>query len=257
MRKTIIVGNWKMFTTIREATGLVRVLKEKLGKKTEVEIGVCPPFVYLLPVREIITDSPIKLGAQNCHWEPQGPFTGEVSPEMLKDIGCTYIIVGHSERRSAAGGGESDEVINKKVKAVLRADLTPIFCIGELLEEREQNKTEAVLRRQLEKGLAGLTPAEIDKIVIAYEPVWAIGTGRTATPEQAQEAHSFIREFIRRLTNERVAKNIRIMYGGSVKPENIREISCQPDVDGALVGGASLKADSFVQIISQAVAKTG
>lgn len=250
MRKTIIVGNWKMYPTIQEAIGLVRILKEKVGESTEVEIGVCPPFVYLLPVGEIIKDSSIKLGAQNCHWEPRGAFTGEISAEMLKEIGCSYVIVGHSERRHLMG--ETNEIINKKIKAALRAGLNPIFCIGELLEDRQEGKTESVLRRQLEEGLDGIASEEFQKIIIAYEPVWAIGTGKTATPQQAEQTHFFIREFLARLINENAARNIRIMYGGSVKPENIKEIICQPNVDGALVGGASLEVDSFLQIITQA-----
>lgn len=247
MRKPIIVGNWKMFTNLLQATELVKGLKTAVGKITETEIGVCPPFVYLVPVKSLVEGSHIKLGAQNCHWMNEGAFTGEVSPTMLKDIGCNYVILGHSERRHQMG--ESDEIINKKLKSALNAGLTVIFCIGELLQEREEGKTEAVLRRQLEQGRDGITPEQVNNIIIAYEPVWAIGTGKTATPEQAQETHSFIRKFIASLFNEAVAKNIRIMYGGSVKPENSAQLSAQPDIDGFLVGGASLKADSFTQII--------
>ena len=247
MRIPAIIGNWKMFTNLKQATELVTSLKTNLSKATDIEIGVCPPFIYLAPVKAIIDNTNIKLGAQNCYWKEEGAFTGEVSPAMLKDIGCAYVIIGHSERRHQMG--ETDTMINNKIKAALKADLTVIFCVGELLEERQEGKIESVIRRQLEEGLDGITPDEMQRIIIAYEPVWAIGTGKTATPQQAQEMHSFIRKFITSIFNEIVAKNVRILYGGSVKADNIAEISTQPDVDGALVGGASLKADSFSQII--------
>lgn len=247
MRQSIIVGNWKMFTNLSQAKELVNSLKTSVGKMTEIEIGVCPPFVYLAPIKALLEGSNIKFGAQNCHWMNEGAFTGEVSPTMLKDIGCSYIIIGHSERRHQMG--ETDEIINKKIKSVLASGLNPIFCIGELLQEREEGKTETVLRRQLEQGLDGITPEQVNNIIIAYEPVWAIGTGKTATPGQAQETHSFIRKFIAIMFTENVAKNTRIMYGGSVKPENSAQLSAQPDIDGFLVGGASLKADSFSRII--------
>lgn len=249
MRKPIVVGNWKMHTTLKEASDLVRSLKAGIGNLDEVEVGVCPPFVYLAAVREMLTGSNIKLGSQNTHWESKGAFTGEISPQMLKDIGCTYVTVGHSERRHLMG--ETDEVVNKKLKAVLAADLTAIFCMGERLEEREAGTTETVLRRQLEEGLDGLASPQMRQIILAYEPVWAIGTGRTATPQQAQDVHSFIRKFMAHLADSALAEAIRIMYGGSVKPENIRDLMAQPDVDGALVGGASLKADSFIQIVTR------
>lgn len=249
MRQPIIVGNWKMHTILEEARGLVRPLKEELGHLEEVEIGICPPFVYLALVREILKGSNIKLGAQNAYGELKGAFTGEISPQMLKDMGCAYVIIGHSERRHIMG--ETDEMINKKLRAVLKADLTAIFCIGELLEERESGTTETVLRRQLEAGLKGFSSGQLKQIIIAYEPVWAIGTGQTATSQQAQEVHAFIREFITRLSDETRAEEIRIMYGGSVNPENISDLMAQPDVDGALVGGASLKADSFIQIVTR------
>jgi triosephosphate isomerase len=247
MRKPIIVGNWKMFTILAEARELVKTLKENIGEKTEIEVGVCPPFVYLASVKNVIEGSNIKLGAQNCHWEKSGAFTGEVAALMLKDVGCSYVIVGHSERRHQMG--ESDEVVNRKLKAVLGAGLTPIFCLGELLEEREGGSTETVLRRQITQGLNSITPEQMENVIIAYEPVWAIGTGKTATPQQAQETHSFIRKFISTTFTEAIAQDIRIMYGGSVKPENSAQLSAQPDIDGFLVGGASLKADSFSQII--------
>lgn len=247
MRTPAIIGNWKMFTNLKQATELVTFLKTNLSKITDIEIGVCPPFPYLAPVKAIIDSTNIKLGAQNCYWKDEGAFTGEVSPAMLKDIGCDYIIIGHSERRHQMG--ETDTMINNKIKAALKTGLTAIFCVGELLEERQEGKTESVIRRQLEEGLDGIIQDNIQKVIIAYEPVWAIGTGKTATPQQAQEMHSFIRKFITSIFNEIVAKNIRILYGGSVKAENIAEISAQPDVDGALVGSASLKSDSFSQII--------
>lgn len=249
MRKPIILGNWKMFTNLAEATELVKTLKSEVGDLSNIEIGVCPPFVYLSAVKDIIHDSNINLGAQNSHWQKEGAFTGEVSPVMIKDIGCAYLIIGHSERRHQMS--ETDDIINKKLKAALETGLIPIFCIGELLEERQEGKTESVLRRQLEQGLNGITPEQMSQVIIAYEPVWAIGTGKTATPEQAQESHSFIRKFIATIFSETIASDIRIIYGGSVKPENIRDLSAQPDLDGALVGGASLKADSFSQIIKK------
>jgi triosephosphate isomerase len=249
MRKPIIVGNWKMFTNQASAADLVKGIVNQVGNIENIEIGVCPPFVYLQSVKNIIEGTNIKLGAQDSHWEKEGAFTGEVSPYMIKDIGCTYVIIGHSERRHQMG--ETDDIINKKIKAGLNVGLYPIFCIGELLEERQENKTETVLRRQIEQGLDGLTAVDMDKIIVAYEPVWAIGTGKTATPEQAQETHSFIRKFISTIYDRTIADDVRIMYGGSVKPDNIAELSVQADLDGALVGGASLKADLFSQIITR------
>lgn len=247
MRKPIVVGNWKMFTNIETATNLSKSLKENLKEIIGMEMGVCPPFTYLTTVKSILEGSNINLGAQNSYWKKEGAFTGEVSPDMLKDIGCKYAIVGHSERRHQMN--ETDEMVNNKIKACLASGLTVILCIGELIEEMQENKTETVLRRQLETGLAGITPEQTQKTIIAYEPVWAIGTGKTATPDLAQKTHSFIRKFISNLFNETIAQNMRIMYGGSVKPGNIAELSAQTDIDGALVGGASLKADSFTDLI--------
>ena len=247
MRKPIMVGNWKMNTTSAEATALVTALKTELNEVTDVEIGVCPPFVYIQPVKQLLQGSNIKTGAQNVYWESKGAFTGQVSPGMLKDIGCDYVLVGHSECRHVMG--ETDEVINKKIKVLLAAGLTPIFCVGEKLEQRQDNTTENVIRAQVEQGLNGVPKEKIKEIIVAYEPVWAIGTGKTATPEQAQEVHSFIRKLISLISNEETAQGMRIMYGGSVKPDNIKGLMAKDDIDGALVGGASLKADSFVKLV--------
>jgi len=247
MRKPIIAGNWKMNKTIKEAQELVAALKEELKSVRDVEIVVCPPFTALEAVAKIIQDSNIQLGAQNVHWEDSGAYTGEVSLSMLKELNCRYVIIGHSERRMHFG--ETNEGVNKKVKAVLRHNLTPIVCVGERLEQRETGKTFEVVRDHLRNGLQGINSVEMRKIVVAYEPVWAIGTGKTATPAQAQEVHSFIRNLLAELFNQDVANVVRIQYGGSVKPDNIADLMAQADVDGALVGGASLKLDSFVKIV--------
>ncbi|UCB56643.1 MAG: triose-phosphate isomerase [Candidatus Omnitrophota bacterium] len=247
MRRKIIAGNWKMNKTAKEAVDLVAGLKNQLKNIQDVDIVVCPPFTALTEVVKVIQGTNIQLGAQNTYWEDAGAFTGEVSCVMLKELGCAYIIVGHSERRQYFG--ETNETVNKKAKAVLSHKLTPIICIGERLEEREQNKTFEVLKDHIENGLKGITGEEAKKIIIAYEPVWAIGTGKTATPQQAQEAHSFIRGLLKELYDKETSEVIRIQYGGSVKPDNISELMAQPDLDGALVGGASLKLDSFVKIV--------
>ena len=247
MRKTIIAGNWKMYKTPLEAIELVNLLKRDLSDVMEVEIVVCPPFTALADVRDILTESNIAVGAQNLYWEDQGAFTGEVSGPMLKALDIKYVIIGHSERRQFFG--ETDATVNQRIKAALQNSLLPIVCIGENLKEREAGKTFDVVRKQLHGSLAGLTQEQMEKIVLAYEPVWAIGTGKTATPEQAQEVHQFIREELAKIFGEELASEIRIQYGGSVKPENITELISQPDIDGALVGGASLKHDSFTQIV--------
>lgn len=247
MRKPIIAGNWKLNNTSQEAVELVTLLKRQVGDITGVDIVVCPVATALSDVRDVLNESNIGLGAQDVYWEDSGAFTGEVSAPLLKDAGVQYVIIGHSERRRYFG--ETDETVNKKIKAALRHGLTPIVCIGEVLQEREDNRTFEVLQKQCEGGFAGLTAEEIEKIIIAYEPVWAIGTGRTATPEQAQEAHHFIRGLLAKLYDGDVAQTVRIQYGGSVKPENSAALMSQPDIDGALVGGASLKADSFAGII--------
>ena len=249
MRKLVVFGNWKMNTTAREGVDLAgAVAKETAG--TGVEVGVCPPLVYVSCVAEAVGGTHVAVGAQNVHFEEKGAFTGEVSCGMLKDAGATHVVIGHSERRHVMG--ESDELINKKLKAALDAGLVAILCVGELLEEREGGKTNDVLRVQIEKGLAGVGNATAENLIVAYEPVWAIGTGKTATTAQAQEAHVFIRGLLAKALGGEPASAIRIQYGGSVKPENACELMSQTDVDGALVGGASLKADSFVGIIREA-----
>lgn len=247
MRKPMIAGNWKMNKTVGEACELVKTLKNKLAGVTDVEIVVAPPFTALLPVAEIIKGSNIKLAAQDMHWEKDGAFTGEVSPIMLKDAGCQYVIIGHSERRTYFS--ETNETVNKKVKAAHAYSLIPIVCVGERSEEREAGVTKDVVRDHVVNGLKDITAGQIRDTIIAYEPVWAIGTGKTATPEQAQEVHEFIRGLLAELYSSAIADEVRIQYGGSVKPGNIAELMAQPDIDGGLIGGASLDADSFVQIV--------
>ena len=252
MRKTIIAGNWKMYKTIAEAIELANGLKREFFKlnSQNIDIVLCPPFTALSEVYEVITDSNIQLGAQDVCWQDEGAFTGEVSPKMLKDVGCKFVIIGHSERRQYFG--ETNESVNKKIKAVLLHDLTPIVCIGETLSEREKELTFKVLDSHIQNGLKDINEVDALKLVIAYEPVWAIGTGKTATPEQAQEAQKYIRDLLNELYNKDVANSIRIQYGGSVKPENIAELIGEPDIDGALVGGASLGLDSFGEIVKKA-----
>ena len=249
MRKTIIAGNWKMYKTIAEAIDLANGLKRELFKidAEDLDMVICPPFTALSEVAEVIYDSNIKLGAQNAYWQEEGAFTGEVSVKMLKDLGVSFIIIGHSERRQFFG--ETNENVNKKIKAILGLQLTPIMCIGETLSEREKGKTFSVVKEQLEGGLLDIEADEVVNIVIAYEPVWAIGTGETATPAQAQEVQKYIRDLLIKMYNKELAEAIRIQYGGSVKPENITELMQQPDIDGALVGGASLDLQSFSNIV--------
>lgn len=247
MRKPIIVGNWKMNKTVSEAVILVKDLIDRVSDVANVDIGVGPPFTALNAVVETCAGTNVAVAAQNIFWEDSGAFTGEIAPGMLVEIGCKYAIIGHSERRTIMG--ETDEMVNKKIFAALKHNLTPIVCIGETLEQRELNQTFNIIETQVNAGLAGLSPDEAKKIVLAYEPIWAIGTGKTATPDQAQEVHAFIRKKLVELFNTEVADTIRIQYGGSVKPENIVDLMAQEDLDGALVGGASLKADSFADII--------
>jgi triosephosphate isomerase len=242
-----MAGNWKMHKTVSEAVDFVTRLQKKLGDWDETEAVVAPPFVALAPVAERLNGTKIALAAQDCFWEKKGAFTGEVSPPMLRDVGCQYVIIGHSERR--AYFGETDETVNKKVKAVLSYELHPIICVGESLQERERGDTFKIVERQMKEGLKGLDAAAVQMIVIAYEPIWAIGTGKTATPEQAQEIHAFIRELIATLFDSEGAEKVRIQYGGSVKPDNVDELMAQRDIDGALVGGASLEVDSFARIV--------
>lgn len=249
MRKPIIAGNWKMYKTVAEAAQLVDGLKRQLREEKEVEVVVCPPFTAILKVAEALKGSNIRYGAQDLFWEDEGAYTGEVSPKMLKDLGCSYCIIGHSERRTYFG--ETNESVNKKVKAALKYEIIPIMCVGERLEERDKGKTFDVVKDHVEGGLKGLAKNNVLNIVIAYEPVWAIGTGRNATPEQAQEVHKYIRELLKSSYGEEISSQVRIQYGGSVKPDNIRGIMNGEDVDGALVGGASLKLDDFVEIVKK------
>ncbi|MFN7133461.1 MAG: triose-phosphate isomerase [Myxococcales bacterium] len=247
-RTQVIAGNWKMHKNVAEAQSLVRELRNLLGVvRDRVEIAVAPPFTALHPVAKALEDSNIKLAAQNVHWEPQGAFTGEVSVGMLKEVGCSFVIVGHSERRQYFG--ETDETVNKRAQAALKGGLLPIICIGETLQEREGGKTLEVVGRQLKGALAGIQAQDVARLVLAYEPVWAIGTGKTASTTQAQEVHAFIRKTLASLYDGKTAEQTRIQYGGSVKPENAAELLGQPDIDGALVGGASLKADDFAKIV--------
>lgn len=246
-RLPFIAGNWKMNKTVKEALELVKALKVSLSGVQGVEVAVAPPFTALYPVAQELRNSFIELAAQNLFWEEKGAFTGEVSPLMLKEVGCQYVIIGHSERRQYFG--ETDETVNRKIRSAIRSDLKVIFCIGETLEEREGGKTFSVVERQLIEGLKGIDEEMMGKIVIAYEPVWAIGTGKTASPEQAGEVHRFIREKIERLYSKRTSETLRIQYGGSVTPENIKALMAEPGIDGALVGGASLQAESFTRIV--------
>ncbi|MDX9923883.1 MAG: triose-phosphate isomerase [Ignavibacteriaceae bacterium] len=249
MRNKVIAGNWKMNNSIEESVKLISELKQGLTE-TEVKVIICPPFTSLETANALIKESQIELGAQNMHNETSGAFTGEISASMLKSVGCKYVILGHSERRAIFG--ESNEFINKKVHKALSENLVPILCVGESLEEREKNITKDVVKKQLLVGLDSVSSEHAKDIIIAYEPVWAIGTGKTASPEQAQEVHEFIRTLLDEKYGKETAENIIIQYGGSVKPENATELLSQKDIDGALVGGACLKADSFLGIIKAA-----
>ncbi len=249
MRKPIIAGNWKMNKTVAEARTLAEGLKNGLKDIENVDIVVCPPFTSLREVAKALENSSIALGAQNVYWEDSGAYTGEISPPMLKSLGSQYVIIGHSERR--AYFGETNETVNKKIKAALTHNLTPIVCVGEVLEQRENGKTFDVVKDHVSGALEGIPEADAKKIILAYEPVWAIGTGKTATPEQAQEVHAFIRGLINELYSKEAASVVRIQYGGSVKPDNAAALMAKDDIDGALVGGASLKVDSFVKIIQE------
>jgi triosephosphate isomerase (TIM) len=248
-RRKLIAGNWKMNKTIPEALTLVRELKGMVASVPgdRVEVAVAPSFISLVAAAAELQGSSVKLAGQNCHWEASGAYTGEVSAPMLKDVGCAYVIVGHSERRQFFG--ETDETVNKRARAVLAAGMTPIICVGETLAEREAGRTLEVVERQVAGALKGFQAAEVSGFVLAYEPVWAIGTGRTATSAQAQEVHRAIRDQLSRLYDRGTADRVRIQYGGSVKPDNAAELLGQPDVDGALVGGASLKAGDFAAIV--------
>lgn len=249
-RRALIAGNWKMNLTRAEAVSLAKEVAEKAAAYDKVDLAVCPPSVYLDAVAAVVRGTKLALGAQNMYHEPAGAFTGEISAAMLVDLGCTYVILGHSERRHILR--ESDDDVNKKTLAALAAGLVPIVCVGELLAERELGQTSAVIRRQVEGSLAGLSAEQMRRVVIAYEPVWAIGTGKVATPQQAEEVHLELRKLLRSRYNADLAEAVRIQYGGSVKPSNAAELLSQPDVDGALVGGASLKAADFLGIVAGA-----
>lgn len=247
MRKPIIAGNWKMNNTPSDTKVFINSLKQKKLSE-DVEKIIATPFTSLYIANELLNNTDIKLGAQNMYFEDRGAFTGEVSGQMLKDLNVSYVIIGHSERREIFN--ESDELLNKKVKAAISEELSPILCCGETIEEREAQKHQEKIKNQITKDLDGISEKDLDKLVIAYEPIWAIGTGKTASPEDAEEMCKYIREILEELYSKDLADNIRILYGGSVKPENVKEIMAKENVDGALVGGASLKVDSFTSLIN-------
>ena len=247
MRKPIIAGNWKMYKDVNQAVELANEIKRAAFDVENVDIVICPPFTNLSDVGEMLVESNVGLGAQNCYWETEGAFTGEISVPMIKSVGCGYVIIGHSERRKYFG--ETDETVNKKVKAAIDGGLFPIMCVGETLEEREAGKTLDVVKAQVTGGLKGFEEEYLDPLIIAYEPVWAIGTGKTATPDQAQEVHAMIRGLLEEMYSASLSGSRCILYGGSVKPENIEELMKEEDIDGGLIGGASLKSESFIDII--------
>lgn len=247
MRKPFVAGNWKMNLDRRSALELVSTLRERFGQRSDVDVAVFPPFVYLAEVVRALEGSPIRVGAQNCCEKPLGAFTGEVSAKMIADVGATLVILGHSERRHVYG--ESDGLVHEKVRAALGTSLDVILCVGETLAERDGGATEKVIGRQLKSGLDQVTAAEMKRITLAYEPVWAIGTGRNATPEQASQAHGYLRGCLAGLYHDDLAAATRIQYGGSVKPSNVKSLLSAPDVDGCLVGGASIQADTFLPLL--------
>jgi len=249
-RRLIIGGNWKMHKTPSEGVHAAKALRVKLINVSTVDVVICPPATGLVPIHAILRESNIKIGAQNLYWEDEGAFTGEISAPMLRDAGCDYVIVGHSERRHVFG--ESDDQLNKKVKKAMSAGLKVIFCVGETLAERNNGEMQTVVKKQIQLGLDGLTPAGSRDLVIAYEPVWAIGTGVTASPTQAEEMHGFVRHLLAKQFDETTASQIQIQYGGSVKPANADELLSQENIDGALVGGASLDPESFTAIVKAA-----
>lgn len=249
-RRPFVAGNWKMFTTLTEGAALIKALKVKVVNITKVDMAVFPPFTHLATAAELLKGSAIKLGGQNLHWEEKGAFTGEIAAAMLQSVGCEYVLIGHSERRQYFG--ETDETVNRRLKRALAGGLRPIVCLGETLAQRQAGETQRVVETQVRGALQGLTADELAPVTIAYEPVWAIGTGVNATPEQAQEVHAFIRNLLETLYDGATAAACRIQYGGSVKPANAAELMQQPDIDGALVGGASLEAESFAAIIKAA-----
>ena len=247
LRRPFIAGNWKMHKTGEEAQATAKELAGKVAHITDVDIMIAPTFTALAAAYDAVNSTNISLGAQNLFWEPKGAYTGEISPQMLTAAGCTHVIIGHSERRQYFG--ETDDTVNKKIKAALENSLIPVFCIGETESQREAKETFSVLDKQVQIGLKGFSAKDLGTLVIAYEPVWAIGTGKTATSEQAQEAHAFIRGVVAKLFDPSLSEGVRILYGGSVKPDNVAEIMGMPDVDGALVGGASLDAETFSKIV--------
>jgi triosephosphate isomerase len=250
MRKKVIAGNWKMNNDLNESISLINDIKEKLVDRDNVKVIIAPPSISLDRASQLISDSNISLSAQNMSYEDSGAFTGDISASMIKSVGCTYVILGHSERRTIFGESNSD--VNKKIKKAIASDLTPIFCIGETLEERESGKMKNVIEAQVREGLEGISEQDLSGSIVAYEPVWAIGTGKVATPDQAQEVHAFIRNLLKEIYSENLANSTVIQYGGSVKPGNATELIGQPDIDGALVGGACLNAESFVGIVNNA-----
>jgi len=247
MRKKIVAGNWKMNLTLQEGLTLVEALKSSISDIQKSDVVVCPPFPFLAPVADALKGTRIALGAQNMYFEEKGAFTGEVSAKMLLSTGTQYVILGHSERRKYFG--ETNEIVNRKVKKAIVSKLTPIMCVGETLEQREKGETESIITSQVIEGLFELLAADVKKMIIAYEPIWAIGTGRTASPEQAVDVHQLIRSIVAKKFGAETAEQVRIQYGGSVKPDNAESLLGQSDIDGALVGGASLKADSFEAIV--------
>ena len=246
-RKALIAGNWKMYKTCAEAVDEAKALVDLVQPMDDREMMIAPTYTALAQVSEVLKGSPVALGAQNLFWENEGAYTGEISAPMLISAGCSHVIIGHSERRQYFG--ETDDTVNKKIETAINHDLIPVFCIGESEQERDLNQTFSILDKQVTKGLNNLSSKDLETLIIAYEPIWAIGTGKTATTEQAQEVHQFIRSLIDKAFGSELAQSMRILYGGSVKPDNIDELMAMPDVDGALVGGASLKADSFSNII--------
>jgi len=246
-RRPLIAGNWKLFKTCQEAVETAGQLVKLIGPTADCDVMIAPPFTALAPVSEIIKGSRVSLGAQDLYWENEGAYTGEISAPMLVSSGCTYVIIGHSERRQFFH--ETDETANKKVRASINGDLIPILCVGESENQRESNETFSVLDNQVTNGLEGFSVDELETLVIAYEPVWAIGTGKTATTDQAQQVHRYLREMLEKSFGNRLAKSVRILYGGSVKPGNIADLMAMPDIDGALLGGASLKAETFGEIV--------
>ena len=246
-RRPLIAGNWKMFKTCSEAVEAAGQLVKLVAMTSDIDVMIAPQFTALAPVSDVVRGSRVSLGAQNLFWETEGAYTGEISPVMLVSVGCKYVIIGHSERRQYFD--ETDETVNKKIKAAIKNDLIPVLCVGESEKERESKETFSVLDKQMKKGIEGFSSDDLETLVIAYEPVWAIGTGKTATTDQAQEAHQFLRSVLEKSFGNMLAKSIRILYGGSVKSNNIAELMAMPDIDGALVGGASLDPETFSKIV--------